>query len=119
MRGPRAELPYIPGTLGFSSEPGGRIACVHGSTIGRAPGVGALGFPSCDSGLRFFELRFLSRPSEVQAASFTVPNMRFPGQGSAHESVTNIFRRTEIFAGLGSTITRHKHKGNGGPLLGC
>ena len=43
----------------------------------RPPLACSPGSASCDSGLGFFDRRFLTRPSEVQSLSAITPNMRF------------------------------------------
>ena len=78
----------MPGTFGFSSEPGGRIACVHRSTIIRPEVEASVGVSFLRLRFRFFVGCFLIGPSEVQSVSATTSNMHGARRALPHGSVT-------------------------------
>ncbi len=72
----------MPGTFGFSSDPGGRIACVHRSTIMRPEVEACVGLSFLPLRFRFFVGCFLVGPSEVQS----VCALKRPGSGRLVEA---------------------------------
>ena len=78
----------MPGTFGFSSDPGGRIACVHRSTIMRPEVEPCVGLSFLPLRFRFFVGCFLVGPSEVQSVSATTSNMHGARREPPHDSVT-------------------------------